>query len=260
MAKKLAKKSLRPQLHAYKGSQCAHCGKTVEEVRDEFVVFGGYFEFDHVDPSLKAENYDNLIRRTRLSSEILDEVDKCVMLCKGCHSILHAQNINARFCFFTTAKDGRSRQRGFRQWLKGQGIYSGKKKAVTFFSSEPPSIFPCWVAFKEHGKPHEPRRLTTFRVIEKHLFKSVMNKLQIGDAFGIWSYAGKVVAELSRLEDGRYQLRQLINFPLIKGEFDGDDGKIAMFVRRGYALFPNGEISTKGNITITFTGLSPVSE
>jgi hypothetical protein len=249
------RKTIRPQLHAYKGEQCAHCGKTVQQMRDEFISFDGYFQFNHVDPSCKAENYDNIIRRTQLSSEILNEVDKCVLLCTGCHTILHAQNITARFCFGVTV-----RGKIYRQWLKGQGIYNAKEKAMTFFSSEQPGIFPCWVAYKEHGKAHEPRRLTTFRVIEKHLFKSIMKRLQIGDAFGIWSYEGKVVAALTRLADGRYQLKQLISFPLITGEFDGDDGKIAMFIRRGHALFPNGDITTKGSIEITFKGLSPIGK
>jgi hypothetical protein len=92
----MSRKSLRPQLHKYKGDQCAYCGKTVQEMQDEFIAFGGYFHFNHVDPSTKAENYDNIIRRTRLSSEILDEVDKCVLLCTACHTILHGQGITEK--------------------------------------------------------------------------------------------------------------------------------------------------------------------
>jgi hypothetical protein len=76
-----------------------------------------------------------------------------------------------------------------------------------------PSIFPCWVAYKEKDKLYEERRLTTFRVIEKRLFKSVVERMQIGDVFGIWSYSGKLVAELSRNVDGFF-LQQLISFPL----------------------------------------------
>src|SRR5262249_3340630 len=125
----------------------------------------------------------------------------------------------------------------------------------TFLSNEMPSIFPCWVAYKEKDKPHEERRLTTFGVIEKRLFTSVVKRLQFGDSFGIWSYSGNLVAELLRNADG-FQLQQLIKFPLIKGEFDDENGKIEMFIRRGAALYRNGEVSRKGIIQVWFQGLS----
>jgi hypothetical protein len=245
--------SLRPQLFKYKGERCAYCGKTVKEIEEEFGVIRGYFDFHHVDPSTKADIYANMIRRQRLSSEILDEVDKCILVCEGCHTILHGQNQSVEVCAVVIIRHG-NRVRHFRQWLPGQVITS-KKRGNTFLSNEMPSIFPCWVAYKEKGKPHEERRLTTLRVIQKRLFNSVVKRLQIGDAFGIWSHSGKLVADLSRNADGFY-LQQLIAFPLITGEFDDENGRIEMFIRRGAALYRNGEVSPKGLIQVWFQGIS----
>src|SRR5437764_111174 len=87
------RRSVRSQLFPYKGNRCSHCGKTVARLRREYSDIDGYFQFNHTDPKKKAKNYDNIIRRRRISSEVLDEVDKCVLLCVGCHTILHGQGI-----------------------------------------------------------------------------------------------------------------------------------------------------------------------
>src|ERR1700732_1123959 len=77
---------------AYKGNRCAYCGVSVEESFKRYGTFYRMYEVNHVDPDKKDPDYDNLIRRNG-SVEQLDELDKCVLLCKLCHGILHAQNI-----------------------------------------------------------------------------------------------------------------------------------------------------------------------
>ncbi|MSU79693.1 MAG: hypothetical protein EXS16_16595 [Gemmataceae bacterium] len=238
------RKSLRPQLHEYKGGACAHCGKTIAEMKEEFIMFDGYFDFHHIDPKTKAKNYDNIIRRTRLSSEILEEVDKCVLLCSGRHKILHAQEISRTFWAWV-----RVRGRMFRQRMNGNGIYNHKHKTITFLSNEMPKIFPCWVAYKAASKPQEPKRLATFRAIEKRLM-SIFKALRVGDAFGIWTYNGKLVAELSRTQDEGCVLKQLVIFPLIKAELYEDDGT-PFFARNGIALLADGTTTSKAMITLT---------
>jgi hypothetical protein len=93
-------------LFKYKGDRCAYCGKTVKDIEEEFGVIHGYFDFHHVDASTKAEECDNIIRRRRLSSEILDEMDKCILLCGGCHSILHGQNQTVEICAIVRVRQG----------------------------------------------------------------------------------------------------------------------------------------------------------
>ena len=77
-------------LYTYKGDRCAHCGKTVQEVLSAFGTMSRVFHFNHIKPEKKHPNYDNLIRRV-VSAEVLDEVDKCVLLCSVCHGVLHGQ-------------------------------------------------------------------------------------------------------------------------------------------------------------------------
>jgi predicted HNH restriction endonuclease len=85
----------RRQVYAYKGDRCSHCGMSVQDMIEQFGSFARLFELNHVDPTKKDPNYENLIRRD-ISTEQLDEVDKCVLLCRNCHGIVHQQNINAK--------------------------------------------------------------------------------------------------------------------------------------------------------------------
>ena len=116
-------------MREYKGGECAHCGKTVKDIEDQYLVVNRYFHFHHVSDE-KAPNYDNLVRRAKLSTEILDEIDKCVLLCTGCHDILHDQAITSNHRYFIRLKDN-GRTRLFWQCLKGQAIYDAKAKACS---------------------------------------------------------------------------------------------------------------------------------
>src|SRR5262245_45230982 len=126
----------RRQLYEYKGDECARCHLTVQEMVDRFGTVDRMFEFNHVDPAGKHPGYANLIRRS-LSSEQLDEVDKCVLLCRQCHGILHAQGITGRVQF--TVKIG---VRKASQTLRGQLIIDRRDRRVTFLTSERILVIP----------------------------------------------------------------------------------------------------------------------
>ena len=74
----------------YKGYHCASCGVSVAEIVARYGTFNRLTQFHHIDPKTKSKNYSNLIRR-KISSEQLDELDKCVLLCDRCHNVIHAQ-------------------------------------------------------------------------------------------------------------------------------------------------------------------------
>ncbi len=117
-------------LYRYKGDCCAHCGMSVEEMVSKYGTFRRVFQFNHMDPSKKANNYDNLIQR-KLSSQQLDEVDKCVLLCVQCHGVLHAQNLNVEAV--VTLRSG-----GFevKHDLKFQMIHDLEEQKAMFFSDD----------------------------------------------------------------------------------------------------------------------------
>src|SRR3954468_16797937 len=54
--------------------------------------FHQVFHFHHIDSKKKDPHYENVIRRA-ISTEVLDEVDKCVLVCSRCHAIIHGQGI-----------------------------------------------------------------------------------------------------------------------------------------------------------------------
>jgi len=58
-------------------------------------TFERMFEFHHVEPTTKDRHYQRLMSQ-RLSRRKLDEMDKCVLLCRNCHGLVHAQNIRAQ--------------------------------------------------------------------------------------------------------------------------------------------------------------------
>ena len=63
------------------GSKCSDCG--IESKYQEI------YDFHHLDPNHK----DFMIGKCDKSfSKIVEELEKCVMLCANCHRIRHTQN------------------------------------------------------------------------------------------------------------------------------------------------------------------------
>lgn len=66
----------------YKGSQCTDCMIHIDNSHYSI------FEFHHLIPSEK--DYDWTQLRMMTWSKVLEELDKCVLLCANCHRIRHA--------------------------------------------------------------------------------------------------------------------------------------------------------------------------
>src|SRR4051794_33453603 len=129
--------SHRALFYRYKGNCCGHCNKTIEEMMSRWGTFKRMVELNHIDPSKKAKNYKDLIERKILSTEVLDEVDKCVLLCVECHKALTAQNATGRVSLNVTF-----RGRTMTQVMRGQFILDGQLKRISFFSDERPLYYP----------------------------------------------------------------------------------------------------------------------
>lgn len=59
------------------GKECKDCGTTDIRV----------FEFDHLDPSLKQFNIGNAANQGVSWERILNEIEKCEIICANCHRI-----------------------------------------------------------------------------------------------------------------------------------------------------------------------------
>ena len=68
----------------YKGSECIDCNLKLST--SHYAVF----EFHHLNPSLKDFDWGKL--RLQSWSTVINELDKCVLLCANCHRIRHASN------------------------------------------------------------------------------------------------------------------------------------------------------------------------
>ncbi|OWK36491.1 hypothetical protein [Fimbriiglobus ruber] len=127
----------------YKGDVCHGCGKTVEDIMARHGTVKRVFQFHHSDPDAKDPEYDNLIRRN-LSTEQLNELDKCVLLCSFCHDLVEAQNIRTtvRLKIELAGRTGE-------QTFKGHIIWDAIEKRMRFITNEPFRLNPYNVVIGE---------------------------------------------------------------------------------------------------------------
>jgi len=130
----------RTQLYKYRGNCCSHCGKSVEEVVARYGTFNRMFEFHHIDPEQKHPKYSALMQRT-LSAEQIEEIDKCLLLCRDCHGIIHAQNIEGSITIRSSIGSRVASQK-----LKGWFIADSLDKTLRFMSNERNLLQPCFVS------------------------------------------------------------------------------------------------------------------
>lgn len=80
-------KVIRKKVQDYKKTQvCAHCG------------FSDYraIDFHHIDPSTKKFEPSSMWARGWSLEKCMEELNKCIPLCKNCHAIVHHPDTNVR--------------------------------------------------------------------------------------------------------------------------------------------------------------------
>jgi hypothetical protein len=68
----------------YKGGKCCDCDKKLS-----FPDNRGEYNFHHVDPSTKVYKLNQMFKDKLSDVKIIEELDKCVLLCKPCHVKRH---------------------------------------------------------------------------------------------------------------------------------------------------------------------------
>tara|TARA_R110000787_G_scaffold9510_1_gene33147 strand:- start:446 stop:994 length:549 start_codon:yes stop_codon:yes gene_type:complete len=68
----------------YKGGECQCCG---------YNNCNHALDFHHVDPKTKSFGIAKA-RRTKVTKKILEELDKCILVCSNCHREIHAGYID----------------------------------------------------------------------------------------------------------------------------------------------------------------------
>jgi len=224
----------------YLGARCVICRRTVKAADHQFLTSKGAFQFNHIDPSQKAPDYENVIRRV-ISTPQLDELDKCNLLCSFCHGIWTNQRVTGNTQISSALPDGRIVKRRF----SNHGLMK-----VT------------------NGRPHfhlfadNPQRIETYayclgnseRVFRAgfELEKSLVNLMLATRGRGllrVWDYKGPVF-EAQRLDDSRLQMRFCTRFPLIKFEGRADEASRAHFwIRNGKAIIKDYGVRETGVVT-----------
>ncbi len=73
-------KNTKSLLVRLRGGSCQIC---------KFCEYDGALEFHHIDPEKKDDRVSKLIR-LKISKDIVDEINKCALLCSNCHKMVHA--------------------------------------------------------------------------------------------------------------------------------------------------------------------------
>ena len=229
----------RSQIYKYKGDRCGVCGKSVKEVLERYGTINRMFELNHIDPSKKHPKYDNVIRRV-INSEQLDEIDKCVLLCRDCHGIQQAQNINGELSLKVQVA-----RRTCDQRFKGQIIMDFKDKTATFLTDEPVMVIPYMVQIGAR-KPI----LRFGKELSDSLLLSYMRDIFKIRNLTVRSLQGETLLQMTPGDGCTAKIMQRVEFPVMRLEL-GDSGATSLWVRNGMALTPDGEVINRGSIRYT---------
>jgi hypothetical protein len=229
----------REQHYRYKGYRCNHCGLSVQQMVDQYGTFNRMFQLNHVDPKKKHRNYENLIRR-KLSTEQLDEVDKCILLCNQCHGVLHAQNITAEAVLRITIGNKTAEQR-----MKGQIIFDKIKRRMRFLSNERLLLHP----YQVHLGDNPPTMLFGIELRNGELV-ALIRKIADHKRIIITNSADLVMLQIEHLGGGEIKAEQDISFPILDYELHRDKGDpVHIWVRNGVGLTKGGEVIDHGMLT-----------
>jgi hypothetical protein len=219
--------AINPLLFKYKGNRCANCGLTVEEMQRRYGVVNKVFQFNHIDPKKKHPHYDNLIQRV-LSTERLDEVDKCVLLCNNCHDVLHAQAGTAEVIFTLRFPD-----RVVDHRLKGQAILDMETQTLRFFSDQ--QLLLSIYAVRRGDIP--PYLLTALELNDGRLLEFLL-ETQHGAKLLIWKRDKTVVLEAEKRTQESCCFAWHVTCPLFQFMETDSDGKPSFWIRHGKKIYP----------------------
>ncbi|MBP3957261.1 hypothetical protein J8F10_18530 [Gemmata sp. G18] len=227
----------RLQLYEYAGGKCVFCGRDVRENLARFHTLNG-FEFNHINPKKKAPDYENLIRRN-LSSEQLDEIDKCALMCRICHSIFHAQNITARGTI--SIRVGKMRRQ---QTYRAAGMADWKEKRLVLFSDQDDALAIFTAQYQR-----TPPRFMTKKDIEARFLPELLPAVKSQGSLLIRGSNRTPLLLVEPVDSDHFQIQMDVRCPLFQVELHEEQGKPVIWVRNGKAVTAEGEVLHQGVVT-----------
>ena len=230
----------RGQLYKYKGNRCVHCGMEVDEIVARFGTFNRLIEFHHIDPVTKSKNYNNLIKQT-INADQIAEIDKCALLCKQCHGLVHTQNIKA-----TLEASVKINDRKISQKLKGWIVIDKVDKTLTFITNEKLLLEPCIVTGNNLNDEH----LCLLEIDHLYL-KQLLENISTYKSIDIISGIDKrLLINIKYISYKKIEVTQAFGVPVFSMDFDVKEGAASYFwIRNGIMLTKEGDIKTEGFFT-----------
>ncbi|EOK5722011.1 HNH endonuclease signature motif containing protein [Vibrio parahaemolyticus] len=228
----------RAQLYQYRGDKCSHCGLSVNEMLKRYGTIERMFELHHIDPNSKHHNYKNLMRRT-ISSEQIDEVDKCALLCRQCHGIIHAQNTTGSV-EIETELDGRI----VSQTLVGWFILDNFDNSLAFVTNEKLLLQKCWL--KLGGK--EEKLFFLLELKKYSVISEWLEKISHYKKIEILSFNREQSLLCIEYSKGKSVMVSMeLGFPFFDMDFDVKKGSSSyLWLRNGMVLTKEGKLLMNG--------------
>ena len=228
----------RLQLYQYKGNQCLNCGKSVAEMIERYGTVKRMFDFHHVNEAEKHPQYTNLIRRV-ISADQLDEIDKCILLCGGCHDILHAQSVNCSVNITVNADDLTATQT-----LTGQVIVDLIDKRATFLCNEHVFVVPYRVQLRGEA----PKTYFGTSLRNEGVLIQLMRDIATHRKFRIMDFSEtQDLLVVEHLHGDNIRVSMHVSFPILTSELCGETGdKPFVWIRNGVCLTKDGKVIQDG--------------
>jgi hypothetical protein len=233
--------AVNPLLFEYKGNCCAGCGLTVKEMMQRFGVVNKVFQFNHIEPEKKHREYDKLIQRV-VSTEQLDELDKCVLLCNICHDVLHAQAVEAE-----VTRSVEFAGKVVEQKLKCQGIIDFETGVIRLFHNDECNL----AVFKVGFPPEEPEFLADVELKQDGRLLKLLIETEGGKNLLICKDPKEPLLRAKRLNASTCRISVSPSFPLFKfNDLLGDAGE-RFWIRNGRMI-----VRSKNPVRYTITECS----
>lgn len=208
---------------------------------DRHGTFERMFEFHHVDPTSKDQHYRRLMAQ-RLSRRQIDEMDKCVLLCRNCHGLVHAQNIRAQLTLSIDFR-GRIVSQIVSGWAKADLV----SKTIRFITNQPYTLHPCRVEFFNGTELFLTVGEVGSKVLEWMQQMESIKELKV-----VRLRDEKLVYSMSHVGHRSIQVCHLIQFPVAEIEYqEVEHPKEVVFLRNGFALMKSGDILSEGTVNYT---------
>ncbi|WP_297894736.1 hypothetical protein [Shewanella sp.] len=230
----------RALLYKYRGDRCSHCGKSVNEMVARYGTFNRMFEFHHADPGTKHVEYQALMKRA-ISTEQIEEVDKCMLLCRDCHGIVHSQNIEGSIEIQSTING-----RVVSQQLHGWFVVDNVDRTMRFMSNDRNMLQPCRVTLGDG--PSED--YFVLELVQEHCllnwFKSIADHKRI-EVISLPD--GEFLLEVYHETGNRVQVRMALGLPIFTMNFEVSEGNSSyLWLRNGMVLTKEGDLYSSGEV------------